>query len=132
MMEVQRTVAESATGWTLAQAQGRSLPEVFRILNEESRQTVEDPAVRTLREGIVVGLANHTVLIAKDGTERLIDDSAAPIRNAAGNIAGVVLVFRDVTEKRGLERLSEASERRYRRLFETARDGILILDSQTA
>ena len=73
------------------------LIDIFNIVNEETRNQVESPAVRALREGVVVGLANHTLLIAKDGKERPIDDSAAPIRNAKEEIAGVVLVFRDIT-----------------------------------
>ena len=86
-------VAQSLTGWTLAEAAGQPLDSVFRIINEESRQPVESPTVRALREGVIVGLANHSLLIAKDGTERPIDDSAAPIRNDKGEVAGVVLVF---------------------------------------
>src|SRR5216117_3296589 len=97
-------VAESLTGWTQAEAAGIPLEIVFKIINEETRQTVENPATRAMREGLVVGLANHTLLIARDGTERPIDDSAAPIRNARGGIAGVVLVFRDITERRAQER----------------------------
>ena len=80
-------VAESLTGWSLNEASGVPLDAVFKIVNEETRQTVENPATRALREGLVVGLANHTLLIAKDGTERPIDDSAAPIRNRQGEIA---------------------------------------------
>lgn len=67
------------------------LETVFRIVNEESRRTVENLATRALREGVIVGLANHTLLIARDGTERSIDDSAAPIRDDQGNVAGVVI-----------------------------------------
>jgi PAS domain S-box-containing protein len=93
-------VAESLTGWTQAEAQGRSLAEVFRIVNEQTRQTVENPCAQVLRTGSIVGLANHTVLIAKDGSERPIDDSAAPISDETGAIHGVVLVFRDGTERR--------------------------------
>ncbi|MEA2631271.1 MAG: hypothetical protein QOE66_1490, partial [Chloroflexota bacterium] len=96
-------VAEALTGWTQAEAVGRPLPEVFTIINEETRQTVENPALRALREGMIVGLANHTVLIARDGTERPIDDSAAPIRDEGGTTLGAVLVFRDVTERRRAE-----------------------------
>src|SRR5579872_7519964 len=92
-------VAESLTGWTLPEAAGQPLDSVFRIINEESRQPVESPTVRALRDGVVVGLANHSLLIAKDGTERPIDDSAAPIRSDKGEVAGVVLVFRDISER---------------------------------
>ena len=92
-------VAEALTGWPQAEAAGRPLPDVFRIVNEHTRQPVENPALRALREGVVVGLANHTVLIARDGTERPIDDSAAPIRDESGSPVGAVLVFRDVTER---------------------------------
>src|SRR5204862_6396130 len=97
-------VAVSLTGWTQEEAAGISLGIVFKIINEDTRETVENPATRALREGLVVGLANHTLLVAKDGTERPIDDSAAPIRNNRQEIAGVVLVFRDVTEQRDQER----------------------------
>jgi PAS domain S-box-containing protein len=96
-------VAESLTGWTEEEATGEPLDTVFRIVNEETRQTVPNPAMRAMREGAVVGLANHTLLIAKDGTERSIDDSAAPIRSRKDQIVGCVLVFRDVTERRRLE-----------------------------
>src|SRR5206468_2477060 len=92
------------TGWPESEAIGRPLSEVFRIVHEVTRQTVEDPVARVLREGTVVGLANHTLLIARDGTERPIDDSAAPIRARSGRISGVVLVFRDVAERRRAER----------------------------
>ena len=81
-------VAESLTGWTLKQAAGVALETVFKIVNEETRKTVESPTVRALRDGVVIGLANHTLLIAKDGTERPIDDSAAPIRNDGAKSPG--------------------------------------------
>lgn len=97
-------VAESLTGWSLADAGGRPLDDVFRIVNEGTRQPVQNPATRALREGVIVGLANHTVLLAKDGTERPIDDSAAPIRDEAGTVAGCVLIFRDVSAQRQTER----------------------------
>jgi PAS domain S-box-containing protein len=100
-------VAESLTGWNAGQAFGTDLESVFRIVNEDSRQTVENPVTRALRDGTIVGLANHTLLIAKDGTERPIDDSAAPIKNSHGQTSGAVLVFRDVTENRKRERERE-------------------------
>jgi PAS domain S-box-containing protein len=96
-------VAQELTGWTLDEAKGRELREVFRIVNEETRAEVESPAAKVIREGAVVGLANHTLLLAKDGREIPIDDSGAPIRDEAGNIAGVVLVFRNITERRQAE-----------------------------
>ena len=96
-------VAEALTGWTSAEAIGRPLPDVFQIINETTRAPVENPAQKALSEGVVVGLANHTVLIARDGTERPIDDSSAPIRDATGGTIGAVLVFRDVTERKRSE-----------------------------
>ena len=93
-------------------------------MNEQTRQPVENPATRALREGVIVGLANHTVLIAKDGTERPIDDSAAPIRCKEGEIVGCVLVFRDVTERRREEAALRESELRYRLVGQAANDAI--------
>ncbi|RJO66514.1 MAG: PAS domain S-box protein [Myxococcales bacterium] len=97
-------VAERLTGWTEAEAQGSPLNEVFRIINEETRAVVENPFAQALREGVVVGIANHTVLIAKDGAEHPIADSAAPIRNGKDEIIGVVLAFRDQTAERAAQR----------------------------
>ncbi|HEX8148760.1 MAG TPA: PAS domain S-box protein [Pyrinomonadaceae bacterium] len=98
-------VAERLTGWTLAEAEGRPLGEVFRIVNEVTRESVESPVDKVLREGKVVGLANHTVLIARGGGEVPIEDSGAPIRDERGRTSGVVLVFHDVTEQRKVERV---------------------------
>lgn len=92
-------VAEKLTGWTEAEARGKLLTEVFRILNEATRVAVESPVDKVLRAGAVVGLANHTLLISRDGTEHPIADSAAPIRDERGTITGVVLVFSDQTTK---------------------------------
>ena len=97
-------VAEALTGWTQRDALGQPLERVFQIVNEVSRQAVESPATRALREGVVVGLANHTVLIKKDGQECPIDDSAAPIRDEQGHVSGCVLIFRDVTAQRLTQR----------------------------
>jgi PAS domain S-box-containing protein len=96
-------VAEDLTGWTQAEAAGRPLAEVFRILHEHTRQPAEDPVAKVLATGRIVGLANHTVLISRDGAERAIADSGAPIRDPQSRIHGVVLVFRDVTEKQRVE-----------------------------
>lgn len=88
-------VAEELTGWKGEEAAGRRLPEVFDIVNEDTGERAEDPVTRVIREGVVVGLANHTVLIAKDGARRPVDDSGAPIRDADGKVTGAVLVFID-------------------------------------
>src|ERR1700752_2592383 len=96
-------VAESLTGWAQAEAMGHSLTDIFKILNEQSRQPVENPALRTLDAGTIVRLANLTVRVAKDGTECPIDDSAAPIRNEQGEVVGAVLVFRDISESQRME-----------------------------
>ena len=102
-IELFNPVAEVLTGWKQADASGRPLGEVFHIINEYTRAQVENPVGRVLREGSVVGLANHTLLIARDGTERPIADSAAPVHDAAGAITGIVLVFRDQTDERRAE-----------------------------
>lgn len=114
-------VAESLTGWTQAEALGRPLPEIFRIVNEKTRQPAENPALRALQEGVVVGLANHTVLIARDGTERPIDDSAAPMVDDSGVPMGTVLVFRDVTERRQ----AEEAQARLAAIVESSQDVII-------
>jgi len=97
-------VAESLTGWSLQDALGQPLESVFPILNELTGQPAENPATRAMREGVVVGLANHTVLLRKDGSKCPIDDSAGPIRNEQGYVSGCVLIFRDVTAQRVVER----------------------------
>ena len=121
-------VAESLTGWTLKEAAGQPLDSVFRIINEESRQPVESPAVRALREGVVVGLANHSLLIAKDGAKRPIDDSAAPIRNERGEVAGVVLVFRDISERRRQEQQVQDALAYADNIIATMREPFIVLD----
>ena len=93
-------VAAGLTGWTQDEARGKKLERVFDILSEETRATVESPVRRVLREGSIVGLANHTLLRSKSGKEIPIDDSAAPIRDAEGNVSGVVLVFRDAAHEK--------------------------------
>jgi diguanylate cyclase (GGDEF)-like protein/PAS domain S-box-containing protein len=95
-------VAERMTGWPSAEAQGRPVAQVFHIVNEETRAPTENPVATCLTQGRVAGLANHTVLISRDGDEFGIEDSASPIRSEAGQVLGVVLVFHDVTEQRRL------------------------------
>ncbi len=101
-------VAEQLTGWSRAEACGRPFAEVFHIVNEKTREKVDNPVRRVLIEGTVIGLANHTLLISRDGMERPIADSAAPIRDAGGKIAGVVLVFRDQSAQNRVQRLIQA------------------------
>lgn len=101
-------VAEALTGWKADDAIGRPLSDVFRIVSEDTRKPANDPVARVLAHGRVVGLANHTVLIARDGRERPISDSAAPIFREDGSILGVVLVFRDRSEARRVERVRQA------------------------
>jgi len=96
-------VAESLTGWSQTEAVSRPLNDIFPIINEHTRARVSNPVDRVLETGVVVGLANHTLLLARDGREIAIDDSAAPIRDATGALLGVVLVFRDIGERRRLE-----------------------------
>ncbi|MGE5533732.1 MAG: PAS domain S-box protein, partial [Bacillota bacterium] len=95
--------AEVLTGWKQNDASQVPVKTVFNIMNEQTRLEVESPIERVLREGMVVGLANHTVLICKDGTEVPIDDSGAPIKDKEGKVTGVVLIFRDITERKKYE-----------------------------
>lgn len=98
-------VSEQLTGWSAGDAIGRPCADVFRIVNEESRSEVESPVEKVLRLGKIVGLANHTLLIRRDGSEVPIDDSGAPIREADGTVRGAVLVFRDFTDHKTAEKL---------------------------
>jgi PAS domain S-box-containing protein len=117
-------VAETLTSWTAADAAGQHLATVFRIQDERSGAVVEDPAVAALRENRTVELANHVVLRSRDGRLTPIDDSAAPIRDSAGNLLGVVLVFRDVTERRRARAEVERSESRLRLALDAGRIGV--------
>ena len=112
-IQFMNSVAESLTGWSENDARDRPVDEVFRIVNEQTREPVDSPVAKVIREGKVVGLANHTVLLSRDGTQRPIDDSGAPILDG-GELKGVVLVFRDAAEKRAAERALAASEKRFR------------------
>lgn len=100
-------VAEKLTGWKSGEALNHPVNEVFNIVNRDTRQPAENPAARVMREGCVVGLANHTRLIARDGSEVSIDDSASPIKDAQGDIIGIVLVFHDITEREKAESLKD-------------------------
>jgi PAS domain S-box-containing protein len=121
--------AERLTGWKESEARGRHLSQVFIIANKVTGFPVENPVHRLLKEGVVVGLANHTLLIARDGTARPIADSGAPIRGRDGSIKGVVLVFRDQTTERVTALALQESEQRYRFLVENLEMGILMADA---
>ena len=121
-------VAENLTGWPEAEALRRPLDDVFRIVNEQTRNGVASPALRALAEGIVVGLANHTLLIRRNGEECAIDDSAAPIKDERGRVSGAVLIFRDVSEQRRHEREQNRqllTARTLAAIVESSDDGII-------
>ena len=119
-------VAEKLTGWSEKEAMGKPLEEVFNVINEDTRQQVEIPVRKVLREGQIVGLANHTLLISKENREIPIADSGSPIINPKGDITGVVLVFRDQTEERVAQKALMDSEARFRKLVVTAPEAIFV------
>jgi PAS domain S-box-containing protein len=121
-------VAAALTGWREEEARGRPLAEVFHIVNEETRRPVENPVAEVLREGLAVNLANHTLLIARDGRERPIADSGAPILDAAGDISGVVLVFRDQSEERAAQEAVRTESANLRAVMAALPVGLLVLD----
>lgn len=119
-------VAEQLTGWRLKQAANMPLEQVFYIVNAQSGERAENPAVKVLSTGQIVGLANHTTLISRDKKEYQIADSGSPIRDREGNIIGVVLVFRDITREYRMRRSLEESEVRFRSIVEGAPEPIFI------
>ncbi len=119
-------VAEKLTGWKENEAKGLLLTRVFNIVNEETGVVVENPVELVLRNGLVVGLANHTILISKDGRKVPIADSGSPIQDDENKIIGVILVFRDRTEERLKEKLILESEEKFRKAFTTSPDSINI------
>ena len=130
-VELLNLVAEALTGWRQDEAHGRPLEKVFHIINEETRREVENPVCRVIRDGRVTGLANHSVLISRDGTKYAIADSGAPIRNERNEIMGVVLVFRDQTAERAAREALREAEEKYRSLFEGALDAIVVASAET-
>ena len=128
-VEILNPVAEALTGWRQEEARGKPLEEVFRIFNEETRQPVKNPVSKVLKEGLVVGLANHTVILAREGTERPIADSAAPIRDEHGKIIGVVLVFRDQSEQRAAQRLLTQEKEKAQQYLDVVGVMLIALDT---
>lgn len=119
-------VAERLTGWSEKEVQGKFLINIFNIINQDTREKVQNPVVRVLSEGTVIGLSNHTLLISKDGKEIPISDSGAPIKDEKGIIYGVILVFRDNTQEVKAKKLIRESEQRYRTLFDSGTDAIFV------
>lgn len=120
-------VAEQLTGWKQNEAVGKHLSDVFNIVNSKTGRKSENPVDKVLKYGNIVGLANHTMLISRNGTQYQISDSGAPIKDNHGEITGVVLVFRDVTESYHLQEQMRDNEERYRALINSSPDGIIIL-----
>jgi PAS domain S-box-containing protein len=122
------SVADRLTGWASADAVGKPLHEVLAIVNEETHDVVSSPLEAVLHEGMVVGLANHTLLLARDGREIPIDDSGAPIRDDQGAIIGVVLTFRDITERRQAETALRQSQEQFDAILRGVADGVTLQD----
>jgi len=121
-------VAEDLTGWSMEEARGRQLTEVFHIVDSRTEEKAPNPVDKVLKEGVVVGLANHTKLIAGDGEEFQIADSASPIRDEDGNVTGVVLVFRDVTDEYKKSRQLKENLELLSATFQSIQDGMSILE----
>jgi two-component system, cell cycle sensor histidine kinase and response regulator CckA len=121
-------VAVALTGWRLEEALGKRFSDVFQIFDEETREPIESPVDKVLRDGAAIGLVNHTVLVARNGTEHAIADRSAPIRDAHGSLRGVVLVFRDQTAERSAARALRDSEARKGAILEAALDSIVTMD----
>jgi PAS domain S-box-containing protein len=122
-------VAQSLTGWSLEGARGKSMDLVFDIVNKESRRPVENPVKKVFREGKVVGLADHTILLSKSGKEFDIEDSAAPILTDAGEAFGVVLVFRDITDKKLAEEETSRQKDLLQLILGSVSDGVVVADT---
>ncbi|MDI1361327.1 PAS domain S-box protein [Methylotenera sp.] len=120
-------LAEKLTGWTLAEASGRLIGEVFPIVNKETRLEATIPVMETLAQGTIQGLANHTVLIARDGSECDIADSCAPIRDREGQVVGAVLVFRNVSEEYAVQQALRDNTALIQTILNTVADGIITL-----
>jgi PAS domain S-box-containing protein len=123
--------AEVLTGWNSADALGKPVAEIFSIINEHTRLRVDNPIQRVLQLSVICGLANHTILVRKDLSEVPIDDSAAPIKNENGTISGVVLIFREISERKKAEQALKASEERFSKIFLLAPDGVSLTEVKT-
>lgn len=121
-------VAERLTGWSQAEAKGRYLTEVFSIVNEHSGENCVDPVSRVIETGNIVGLANHTALRKRDGKLVPIEDSGAPIRDNSGRLIGVILVFRDVSDRRAVEKERETAHQFTQRLLDSIGEGFISFD----
>lgn len=130
MIRYMNPIAEDLTGWNEKESKGKPLQDIFIIINEGTREKVENPVVKVLDYGKIVGLANHTLLISKTGKEIPIADSGAPIKNQFGEIIGVVLVFRDQTEERAAQKAILESEEKYRSLVESTEDSVYLIDRE--
>jgi PAS domain S-box-containing protein len=122
-------VAEMLTGWSAAEALGKRLEDVFCIVNEETRKPAEQPVRNVIDTGLVRGLANHTVLISKDGDELPIDDSAAPVWDEDRNLVGVVMIFRDISERRRSEHVIDSAKEFAESLVVTVREPLIVLNA---
>ncbi len=130
VVEYMNPVAEALTGWQQKEAEGHALYDVFTVLNSKTGEPIKNPVDLVLKNGETTGLGNHTILKSKSGKEYQISDSASPIKNARGNITGVVLVFRDVTESYQIQEALRASETLLADVFESIQDGISVLDKE--
>jgi PAS domain S-box-containing protein len=122
-------VAQALTGWSAKDAAGRPLADVFHIIDESTGEPAESPVDKALAEGRVVGLANNTVLTARDGTQHVIDDSAAPIRDEMGRVLGVILTFRDLTQQRSSELAIQDARDYAENIVDTVREPLLVLSA---
>jgi PAS domain S-box-containing protein len=122
-------VAETMTGWKSADAVGQPLDSVFKLIHEKTRLSEQSPVRKALREGAIVGLANHTILLARNGSETAIEDSAAPIRDSAGHVAGAIMVFHDVTERRRVEAALRTSHDQFSAIVNHSPLRVFLVDS---